>query len=139
MKDNSKNNTASRAMLILIFIILFLVVLDTQFQMIEKIWWYDSMLHILGGVWVGNLFIYIFSEKLEIFNIRENFFYTLSVILGFVALIGICWEFYEFIFDLTLGAKYALPLAQPGISDTMKDFANDLIGGTITAIIYYLR
>jgi hypothetical protein len=139
MKNNLKNNGVAISMLVLIFTIFFLVMLDTQLHIIGKTWWYDTLLHLLGGVWVGNLFIYIFSQRLVIFDGKKNLFYTLAVILGFVALVGVGWELYEFMIDQTIGVKYALPLAQPSIADTMKDLASDLLGGTLTAIIYYLR
>lgn len=139
MKNNSPNKKIKIWMLTLIFLILFLVIVDAEFRLIDKIWWYDTMLHFLGGVWAGILFIYLFSERWHFFDGKKNSLYTLLTILGFVALLGVAWELYEFMFDMTLGSKYILPLTQPSLADTMKDLANDLLGGMVTAIAYYLR
>lgn len=138
-KNNHKTSGVALSMLVIIFVIFFLVLLDIQLQIIAKTWWYDTLLHFLGGVWVGNLFIYIFSERLGLFEGKKNLFYTLATVVGFVALLGVAWELYEFMIDETFGIKHGLPLTQPGLADTMKDLAIDTLGGVVSAVIYYLR
>lgn len=51
--------------------------------------------------------------------------YQLLVAVGIVALAAVCWEFYEFLFDVRDGA----PLRQLSLANTMQDLACGLIGG----------
>jgi len=117
----------------LIFVLFALVLLDIKFELIKNILWYDSLLHMLGGAFSATVFIYVFSCKWQLFDSKKNFLYTLATIAGLVALVGVTWEFYEFLIDAALGS-----LAQPSLADTIKDLANDLLGGTITTIMYFL-
>ena len=58
-------------------------------------------------------------------------------ILGFVALIGIAWEWYEYIFDvIAIEMSAGLQPAQMGLGDTMADLFLDLLGA-LTVFIFF--
>lgn len=126
-------------MLVFILLIAFLVALDGRLHLINTTWWYDVMLHILGGAWIGTLFIYLFAYRWQFFDGKKSFLYSLTVIVGFALLMGVLWELYEFGFDQTIGAKYALPLTQPSLFDTMKDLLDDILGGVLATVVYFFK
>lgn len=62
-------------------------------------------------------------------------FYTVILILGFAALIGVLWEFYELIMDkLITKNNYISLLQQGGLLDTLKDLLVDLLGGLFISL-----
>lgn len=100
-------------------------------------WWFDIPLHLAGGVWLAGLFYYLFVQKKAALHYTDNFAVTLVLALGFVALVGVLWEFYEYLYDVFAAGRHGLFNVQAGLSDTLKDLINDLIGGTLfTASAY---
>lgn len=53
------------------------------------------------------------------------------VMVGCSLIVGMAWEWYEFLSDLYLGTHHQLSLA-----DTMKDLALDALGGMIYGIFF---
>lgn len=102
--------------------------------------WFDIPMHFAGGILAAMLFLRIFNdagliEKVENSEpakrgiLKSKEMIILVVLLGFVALVGVLWELFEFLLDISLKrASVHLP-SQVGLSDTMKDLANDLLGG----------
>jgi len=91
--------------------------------------WFDGLMHFLGGTSVGMLAIWFWFQS-GIFEIsvpskREVFFYTIVCTI----LIGIGWEVFEFAHDIAgpLGGKYAL--------DTYNDLVFDFLGGIVASLI----
>lgn len=93
--------------------------------------WLDIPMHLAGGAWVGLLFFYIFGVRKSVFS-PGNSLYFLICGLGFAALIGILWEFYEFAMDVLVWKSYPV-WAAPGYIhfDTLKDLFNDLLGAFV--------
>ena len=84
--------------------------------------------HFLGGVWVASLMFCL---------MRNGSSPTFLYILGFVAFIGVGWEFFEFILDryITMAGYTYLP----GVyEDTLSDLFFDLFGGSFAYILYIL-
>lgn len=100
-------------------------------------------MHLLGGLWAGFLFFYLIEkfkliENLDKDNLKNKIFITISAI-GFVSLVGILWEFYEFAVDVLVLKKYPYYNVFGYILfDTLKDLFNDLIG-VLWSIIIYLK
>ncbi|MEK7192400.1 MAG: hypothetical protein AAB646_02720 [Patescibacteria group bacterium] len=86
-------------------------------------WFYDLMLHFLGGVWVaGMAFSYLENGQKGI----ELIF----LIMGSVALLGVAWELYEYV-NFWIGIATLDPL-----EDILSDLFADLSGGTIFLLAY---
>jgi hypothetical protein len=93
-------------------------------------WWLDIPMHILGGFWIAlaSLTAYFsLSPALE----KDHS----SVVVGSIALaatltIGIFWEVYEF------GVQHAVGDFGIGLSDTLKDLVDDLIGAVLAAWLF---
>jgi len=121
--------------LILILIFYFLTIINDWFY---SIWWIDTPMHLAGGAWTALFAIYIYNKY---FDFQKNkLFFQLIIILSSVALIGVFWEFYEFILDVIIFKKY-LFYNEPGyiLFDTLKDLFNDLVGALISFIFYFKR
>jgi hypothetical protein len=105
--------------------------------------WFDIVMHFGGGFAMGFLALAIWEALIVRIMFRKGtspflrlFTYTLGI-LGFVALVGIAWEWYEFIFD-TYASQVSLEFrpAQMGLGDTMADFFFDLLGGLLAFILF---
>ncbi|OGY64043.1 MAG: hypothetical protein A2214_00135 [Candidatus Harrisonbacteria bacterium RIFOXYA1_FULL_48_8] len=91
--------------------------------------WYDTVLHIGGGAWVALLCVWLYkNEKNPI------------LILGFVALIGVLWEFSEYLFLNDVMAWMFNEKSMPQtISDTLTDLFADLIGGSVFLLLSRIK
>ncbi len=85
------------------------------------IWWWDILLHVLGGVWAGLFGAWVAG----FFGIRATF---IQCIL-FALVIGVGWEIFEYINGL--GDSVFMSYT----ADTIKDLFDDTLGG---AFAYYL-
>jgi len=61
---------------------------------------------------------------------RSPVWYHYTFVVGFAMLIGVAWEFHEYIFDQTINVWYNLSQSQLSLGDTMKDFLMDWLGAT---------
>jgi len=86
-------------------------------------WWFDNLTHFLGGVMVASLFFSFFNNR------PANWI----VVISFVALIGLSWEFYEYLND-----RFWLTNTME-LNDTLSDLFFDLLGGGLAAAIYYSK
>ncbi len=101
--------------------------LGLYFSLYWVLWWYDVVMHFLGGFWIG-LIIYIlflYGEK-ENFSSRVNL--LLAVIMG-IFLVGVMWEWFE------LEKGLASFETEDYFVDTIIDLIVDLLGALSA---YYL-
>lgn len=97
-----------------------LYTLGYQYSLLWHWWWYDSILHTLGGVAIG-----IFAVRLaQFFNTRD-----LMLVLGFGVFIGVGWELFEW----TLGMPRSIFLNYA--VDTIKDLVFDMTGAILGLLI----
>ena len=94
-----------------------------------SIWWFDMVMHFMGGAWLGLVFVWFESKKN--LPIILNSSLVLKVV-AWILLVGIGWEFFEYYF-----INY---MAQNNfdIIDTMSDLVLDLSGGLLVTI-YFAR
>ena len=111
----------------LIFFIFFMNFLAGKFYWYTSIWYFDIVMHILGGIFIGLLLFWFLNKK----KITFNLIFALKAILG-VLIVGILWEFFEIILNnIIAGDNF-------NIFDTISDLFFDLAGGSL-ASIYFLR
>jgi hypothetical protein len=111
--------------------------LALSFKWYYSVWWLDIPMHIMGGIWVASAFFYTARMR----NILPaNTAAAVIFCLGVVALVGVLWEFYEFLADIYVFHKYT-PLAAPGVLhfDTLKDLFDDLVGGSLALLALFIR
>lgn len=95
---------------------------------------FDSVLHGVGGLLVGLVAArYIFGAAHTEFFSSKRLHYII-VIVSFTVLVGVLWEFSEFLSDQLLSPP-ALLRSQPSIGDTMFDLFFDMIGGIVASVI----
>jgi hypothetical protein len=89
--------------------------------------WFDIPMHLLGGAsiaWAA------WSLMVEAYRRRvvtaQPWWFLFFALLGMVMLVGVLWEMYEFSMDVLRGLHL-----QGGLTDTMKDLFDDLVGGTV--------
>ena len=133
-------------LLIFIFLLYILAIINSWYWIYT---WFDMPMHFLGGFWLAVVFLYL-SKDFQIpacakasagrqnpkFIKLPNYLITIVITLGFVALIGVFWEFFEFGYDVLISSKGYLGVAQQGTADTMSDLFFDLIGGLVFLIVY---
>lgn len=96
-----------------------------------RFWWYDIMMHFLGGTLIGGLSVWGASYFRPSLSRRQ----LLYVGLIGIAAVGIGWEFFEFFTGQYVGqANIAM--------DTMQDLIMDTLGTivawlTLTRIIHH--
>ena len=117
---------------ILIFILILIIAIFNKLALVNflywRFWWFDIMMHFLGGLWIGlvSLWTYYFSGFFKNLNQKYSFIFLLSIIS--VCVIGIGWEIFEILID----PEY---FQEGYISDTILDLIMDVIGGIISSVI----
>lgn len=92
----------------------------------------DTPMHLLGGFAMGVLGLAIHhAVASKHHNKTVPMWYHYTFVVGFAMLIGVAWEFHEYIFDQTVNVWFDLPTAQPSLGDTMKDFLMDWLGASV--------
>lgn len=94
---------------------------------------FDIPMHLWGGATVAMFFVWLFYFSGKVSLLPQSKIFYLFLILGSVALVGLAWEFFEFVGD----NSFAKGVFQGNLADTMSDLLNDLIGGLITALYLY--
>lgn len=111
-----------KRLIYLIFFILIANFVASKFYWYSSIWYFDMIMHFLGGFWLGLAFFYLFSFE----NISaRSIFQTLI----FILLIGLGWEFFEILVNDVIARN---PFDSV---DTVADVLLDLSGG-LCAILY---
>jgi hypothetical protein len=103
--------------------------------------WFDIPMHFAGGVAMAVLALA--AEQLIVSKSKRTtsipFIIRFVSIVGFVAIIGIAWEWFEWGLDhYVLIVRNAIGMSQPSVDDTMFDLFMDLSGGTLTFLISHL-
>lgn len=102
----------------------------TLFHWYFFLWWYDVMMHAFGGFAMGIAAV-LFWRWVGVKNLHPHaeFFARLVFVIGFVAIIGICWEWMEALCDVwVFPAPDPVHATQLGLVDTMLDLYFDLFG-----------
>ncbi len=122
-----------------IIILIALLLIAAQFVwhqalvgMEEALWWFDEVLHFFGGWLVAALFLSFFEGQEGSRILSEHKFVLLVIVLSFTALIGVMWEFYEYLIN------YFLQAFEMTLDDTLSDLLMDLLGGLSAGWLYFL-
>jgi len=91
--------------------------------------WIDIPMHFLGGMWAVFFLFWIFEKKKNDYLFTSPKVLSFLFALGFAALVGILWEFFEFLFDVFISSRGFAYAAQTSSADTMGDLFMDLVGG----------
>lgn len=114
----------------LIWIIAGLDALAITLHLFWSIWWFDILLHFLGGFWVVIAINWLYYNSGYIKNVIISKRRVLLVSLGGLLVIAVLWELYELLVITFYIEDY--------IIDTVIDFIMDGLGGA-AALWYVLR
>ncbi len=95
---------------------------------------FDKVMHFWGGVSVALFFIwyFYFSGRFTLPLPKDSKIFFIFLIVGLVALVGVGWEFFEYI-----GNNYiAKGQMQGDLTDTMGDLFADLVGGLVFSLCF---
>ncbi len=102
----------------------FLEGLAIQYFLYWRFFWYDIMMHFLGGFIISALYIwYVHFEAPET---RKKMLLTFRNTLLFVFAVGVVWEIFEAV--IHVDAEYTQAY---WAFDTVKDLIMDCIGGSV--------
>jgi uncharacterized membrane protein AbrB (regulator of aidB expression) len=108
--------------------------------------WLDIPMHFSGGFAIAMLGLATWNATIQKITFQKSLkpiwqqAVYLVGILGIVALVGVAWEWYEYIFD-SLMVQYRSDYypAQMGLGDTMADLALDLLGAALAFTFFRNR
>ncbi len=106
---------------LLVFIAVLYLYADVYLQFGLTIWWWDILLHFLGGLWVGLAGAWVFSR----IGIRLGLLQCIAIALA----VGLAWELFEYIFGL-IGSRF-----MSYEMDTIKDLCDDMLGGALAYVL----
>lgn len=112
----------------LMFFIFIVSILNTKFYWDSLLWYFDVIMHTLGGLWVGMFFLYVFGRS------GPSYFNLMLVVKVLVAtlLIGVFWEIYQFyIYQYISRTPFDL-------KDVSSDVFFDLLGAMFS-FLYFKR
>jgi glycopeptide antibiotics resistance protein len=90
--------------------------------------WYDILMHFLGGVVVGAVYLWVVRYELPAFFKKyETFFY----VFAFSLLVGILWEIFEYYVGIDREFSYAVRRI-----DTVVDLIMDVSGATLSYMVF---
>lgn len=95
----------------------------------------DKLMHFGGGVLVVSLFFAFLEIRPLPIKISENKLAFLLFAVSFAALIGVFWEFYEYLMGLLLN----LTFPEMDLADTLSDLFFDIAGGLGATLLFLLR
>ncbi len=91
-----------------------------KFHWYYSVWWFDMLMHTLGGFWLGLVFVWYFYKKHISVSLNTS---TILQAVGWILLVGVAWELFE-LFFINYMAENRFDLA-----DTFSDLFFDLLGG----------
>ena len=116
----------AKRLIYLIFFIFLVNFLANKLYWYSSIWYFDMLMHTLGGFWVGLLYLYVFKPQ------KVSFRIVFKVIL-FILAIGIGWEVFEIMVNDVIARN---PF---NLLDTVSDIFFDLTGGISTVVYFYKK
>ena len=116
-------------MFLLIVFISIMNALAFMFSWYWRVPWLDMPMHFLGGLWVGSVALWFYSQ-----SIRGKLYSIFFVSIGAVLIVGGLWEMFEFSADSLISFS-----EQNKAIDTASDIMFDIIGGITSAVYFILK
>lgn len=99
--------------------------LATTFFLYWVWWWFDIVMHFLGGVFIGSSMLWLIRYEVPV-GIRHRIPIFLTTFLGVLA-VGVLWEVFEYVTGLYAAVNYTL--------DTTLDLAMDIVGMLLAYLV----
>ena len=125
---NLSRNTSLFLIALIALLVAVLQFVAFKFFFYWTLWWYDVMMHGLGGFLIGSIAAWAYAFELKQ-RVKLNTFFW---IVGATLLIGILWE----VFEYAVGFRLYDGLYQSYISDTLSDIGMDIAGALAAFLIF---
>lgn len=89
-----------------------------------KFWWYDLMMHFLGGTVLGSVFFW--TVQFEFSGTLKNKLSTFASVFLFVLAVGLLWEVFEY--SIGIDREYSRIFWE---FDSLQDLCMDVLGGSV--------
>ncbi|KKQ34370.1 MAG: hypothetical protein US50_C0051G0008 [Candidatus Nomurabacteria bacterium GW2011_GWB1_37_5] len=129
-----QNKTLKKIVVLIIFI--FIVnTLAMKFHWYYTFWWFDLVMHFLGGFWVGLSALWLIFLRFKVINslFLERLLPIFIVSFLSVLLVGILWEFFEISIDTLITFN------PQDLTDTLSDLVMDLIGSFVASMYFIFK
>lgn len=110
--------------LLIIVLMITLNTLATMFYWYASILWYDMMMHILGGVFLAVFTAALFAH----YVLRSSGIQIITTVLSVVLIVGLGWEFFEYIVQYSIKGSAQLASVPDSISDMVCDMFGGILG-----------
>lgn len=122
---------------ILVYAVNFLAIVLGAYAVFPAI---DIPMHFFGGVAIGILAYVAWDLGLGVYEkpLMKSipFLVRIISIISFVALVGVVWEWHEFLLDyIHIQQLLTFVPMQPGVADTMMDLFLDILGGCVVVAV----
>jgi hypothetical protein len=122
----------SKKAIIAFFILIMAVhIAGLSYQWYHKLWWIDIVMHVSGGAWVAMVAAYVFHRAAPQSHFSMPRWLYFSSLLGIAMVIGVAWEWGEYVSDALFFPHRFTVRMQLGLTDTMGDLLADLVGAAI--------
>lgn len=120
----------------LFLIILISHLIAVAYDLYIKVFWFDLILHFLGGVALGLSALRIFAKQLD--QTKPWFKFLIAVM--FAVLGSFAWELFEFsALQLFPNLAYKSYLYSPAVGEALSDMLAGLMGGVAAGLINYRK
>ncbi len=100
--------------------------------------WLNIPMHFFGGFLITMFFIWL-NLRFKILSEFPNHLIVVLITLSFVSLVGVLWEFQEFLYDIFISFKKSDIILQLSAADTIKDLFFDFFGDFIFLLVYFIK
>lgn len=130
----------NRLVILFLFGILFLNTVGLGFKFYELFWWYDVVLHFLGGALIALVVINWPKFNKQFLAKYQKIIFVLIIVL----IVGLAWEVMEQILEGILYIKYyegmVLKELNAGATpDSFSDLVMDFVGGLVVSFFFLRR
>jgi len=111
---------------VLAALIFYLNTIALEYYLYWTYWWYDIVMHFLGGVLVAAMVVWVLTR----FNFlpKQTRYSSFMWTLLFVLLVGASWEVFEYVNGFFIGEANI-------VADTALDLVMDVTGGVVSWLV----
>jgi len=102
-------------------------------------WRIDNVLHVLGGIYAFFFVrsLYYLTEKCH--KTTTAFLFEIIIFAGGALILGVLWEWYEFVFIYKYGTLAMSKISVTTYMDTIYDLMFDLVGALLAGLYLVIK
>lgn len=113
-------------------IVLFVaIVVAKDFGWYDQFFLMDKVFHVLGGAIVAWFAWSLWAKKMK----ADSWWVRLIFFVGVVALVGLAWEWLEYLSSISGNAALIAYIHIGDLADTLKDLLADMVGGSVASLL----